>query len=131
MKRVTRKKVEAWMRPIRDALREMRSGYCDSIKGYSVTRLHNRDDYVRIDWCISGFSSLINRLFPDADTACLWKLETHLANGVPLTIADIDAALALLTSLEKPLMRMSAADVSDAVMAEQIRNEMESLGLAA
>jgi len=116
---------------MRQALLEMKSGYCDSLDGYPVTQLHNRDDYVRVDWCISGFSSLINRLFPETDTAPLLKLETRLANGVPLTVEDIDAALALLTSLEKPLMRMSAEAVSAAVMAEQVRNEFEALGLAA
>lgn len=131
MKRITRRKVEAWLLPMRQALREMRSGEVDSVRGYPVTRLHNRDDYVRLDWCLCGFRCLVERLFPDVDTACLWKLETHLANGVPLEVADIDAALSLLNSLEKPLMRMSAESVSDAVMTEQVRNEMESLGLAA
>lgn len=123
--------MEAWLLPMRQALREMRSGEVDSVRGYPVTRLHNRDDYVRLDWCLCGFRCLVERLFPDVDTACLWKLETHLANGVPLEVADIDAALSLLNSLEKPLMRMSAESVSDAVMTEQVRNEMESLGLAA
>ena len=131
MKRVSRRKVEAWLRPMRDCLREMRGGYCDSIRGYTVTRLHNRDDYVRVDHCLAGFRCLINRLFFGVDTYCLWKLETHLANGVPLTVSDIDAALALLKSLEKPLMLMSAEAVSSAVMAEQVRNELESLGLVA
>ncbi|MFA7290923.1 MAG: hypothetical protein WC023_01620 [Rhodocyclaceae bacterium] len=131
MKRVSRRKVEAWLRPMRQALREMRSGEVDSIKGYAVTRLHNRDDYVRLDFCLAGFRCLINRLFPAVDTAPLLKLETRLANGVPMTVEDIDAALALLKSLEKPLMLMSAEAVSSAVMAEQVRNEMESLGLVA
>ena len=131
MKRIPRKKVEAWLRPMRAALREMRSGYADSVRGYAVTRLHNRDDYVRIDFCLAGFRCLINRLFPATDTACLLRLETRLANGIAFEVADIDAALSLLNSLEKPLMRMSAVAVSDAVIAEQIRNEFESLGVAA
>lgn len=131
MKRITRKKVEAWLRPMRAALREMRSGYADSVRGYAVTRLHNRDDYVRTDFCIAGFRCLINRIFPATDTACLLRIETRLANGIAFEVADIDAALSLLNSLEKPLMRMSAVAVSDAVIAEQIRNEFESLGVAA
>ena len=131
MKRVTRKKVEAWLNPIRAALREMRSCYCDAIKGYAVTRLHNRDDYVRLDFCLAGFRCLINRLFPETDTACLLRLETRLANGIAFEVADIDAALTLLKSLEKPLMMMSAKEVSDAVITEQVRNEFESLGMAA
>lgn len=131
MKRVSRRKVEAWLAPMRQALREMRSGEVDCIKGYAVTRLHNRDDYVRLDHCLAGFRCLINRLFPATDTACLLKLETRLANGVPIEVADIDAALALRTALEKPLMRMSSAAVSEAVITEQVRNEFESLGMAA
>lgn len=62
MKRISRRKVEAWLRPMRQALREMRGGYTDSIKGYPVTRLHNRDDYVRLDWCLCGFRCLVERL---------------------------------------------------------------------
>lgn len=131
MKKITRRRVLAWLRPMRQALAEMKSGYCDSINGYPVTRLHNRDDYVRLDHCCAGFRCLINRLFPETDTSCLLRLETRLANGVPITIADIDAALVLLKSLEKPLMRMSAEAVSDAVITEQVRNELESLGMAA
>ena len=131
MKLITRRKVEAWLRPMRLALREMRSGYVDSVRGYAVTRLHNRDDYARLDYCIAGFRCLINRLFPATDTACLLRLETRLANGIAFEVADIDAALSLLKSLEKPLMRMSASAVSDAVIAEQIRNEFEALGVAA
>lgn len=131
MKRISRRKVEAWLRPMRQALHEMRSGYVDSVRGYAVTRLHNRDDHVRIDFCLAGFRCLINRLFPATDTACLLRLETRLANGIAFEVADIDAALSLLNSLEKPLMRMSEAAVSEAVIAEQIRNEFESLGMAA
>ncbi len=131
MKRITRRQVEAWLAPMRKALREMRSGEVDSIRGYAVTRLHNRDDYARVDHCLAGFRCLINRLFPSVDTACLQRLETRLANGVPLSVADLDAALSLLTSLEKPLMGMSAAAVSAAVLTEQVAIEFEALGMAA
>lgn len=131
MRRITRRKVEAWLRPMRQALHEMRSGYVDSVRGYAVTRLHNRDDYVRLDYCLAGFRCLINRLFPASDTACLLRLEKCLANGIAFGVADIDVALSLLNSLEKPLMRMSQVAVSEAVIAEQIRNEFEFLGVAA
>jgi hypothetical protein len=130
-KKITRRQVDAWLLPIRRALLEMRSGYADEIDGFAVTRLHNRDDYVRLDWCLAGFRGLANRLFPEADTASLLHIETQLAGNDLITIEDIDAAMAMLKSLKKPLMRMPAAVVRDAVITEQLCIELDAIREAA
>jgi hypothetical protein len=131
-KKITRRQVDAWLAPMRRALIGMReSGCCDSIRGYAVTRLHHADDYARVDFCLAGFRGLLERLFPGLDSAPLLRVESRLANGVPLTVAEIDAALSLLKSLEKPLMGKTADEVTSAVRTEQIQIELDAIREAA
>ena len=129
MKRVTRKKIRSWLAPIRACFAQMRSGEVDSIRGYAVTRLDQKDEYARIDFCINGFSALIDRLCPDVDTAPLHRISKALANGVPLTIAEIDSALSLLHRCENRLIKRTVADVKSAVLTEQVCIEINELGL--
>lgn len=130
-KKITRRQVDAWLSPMRRSLLEMRSGYCDSIRGYAVTRLHRKDDYARVDFCIAGFRGLLARMFPAIDAGPLLKLENKLANGVPLTVEEIDAALRLLKSMEKPLMGKTVDEVTSAVRTEQIAIELDAIKEAA
>ena len=129
MKHVTRKQIRAWLAPIRDCFAQMRSGEVDSIRGYAVTRLDQKDEYARIDFCINGFSALIDRLCPDIDTALLHRISKALANGVPLTIAEIDNALSLLHRCENRLIKRTVAEVKSAVLTEQVCIEIDELGL--
>jgi hypothetical protein len=130
-KKITRRQVDAWLAPMRRALLEMRSGYCDAIRGYAVTRLHHADDYARVDFCLAGFRGLLERLFPGLDSTHLLRVESRLANGVPLTVGEIDAALALLKALEKPLMSKTVDEVTSAVRTEQIAIELDAIREAA
>ena len=75
MKHMTRRQVAAWFAPIRQALNEMLSGEVDSIQGYAVTRLHSRDAYERVDFCIAGFAGVISRIFPDCDLSPMTRLQ--------------------------------------------------------
>ena len=129
MKRVTRKQIRAWLAPIRDCFAQMRSGEVDSIRGYAVTRLDQKDEYARIDFCINGFAALIDRLCPDVDTAPLHRISKALANGVPLTIAEIDSALSLLHRCEDMLIKLTFAEVKSAVLTEQVCIEVDAMGL--
>ena len=129
MKRVTRKQIRSWLAPIRSCFAEIRSGEVDCIRGYAVTRLHDKDDYARIDFCINGFVALIDRLCPDIDTALLHRISKALANGVPLTIAEIDGALSLLHRCEDRLIKRTVAEVKSAVLTEQVCIEIDELGL--
>ena len=132
MKRITRRQASAWLEPMRSCLREIRAtGESDTIRGYAVTRLHDRDDYARIDYCIAGFRGLTDRLCPHIDSAPLRRLEQRFAAGSPLTIELIDDALRMLRVVEGELMQHSVAEVKDAVLTEQILIEMDAMREAA
>ena len=125
----TRKQAQAWLAPIRNALAVLRSGSVDAIRGYPVTRLHERDDYVRIDYAIAGFRGLIERLQIPVDLDPLFAIEKRLAAGVLLEVRAIDEALAMLHTVEDSLIKFSRAEVKSAVLDEQIVIELEALGL--
>lgn len=130
MKRITRRQAQAWLAPMRKTFREMQqTGEADSVQGYTVTRLHGRDDYVRVDYAIAGFAALMARLWPGLDCAPLAKIEKRLAAGVLIEPADLAAVFSLLNDVEKKLMKKTVREVKDAVLAEQIIIEMEALGL--
>ena len=127
--RITRRKVKAWFDPIRKCLREMKSGEVDAIQGYAVTRMHTEDDYVRIDYCMTGFRHLVQRLCPDVDVSPMEKLEKKLSNGVMIQINEIDDVLSLLNRSEDRLIRCKEEEVRSAVLTEQIAIEMERVGV--
>lgn len=130
MSKVTRRQVQSWLSPMRNCFRQMRYiGEVESIRGYAVTRLHHNDDYARIDFCIAGFRGLLSRLAPDLDVGPLLLIERKLANGVPLTIPEIDAAFRLLRECEGALVGLPRSALIGAVQTEQIQIELESLGI--
>lgn len=129
MNRLTRRQIRHWLDPMRKAFREMREGEVDAIQGYAVTRLDTTDEYARIDWAINGFAAVIERLAPDLDTKPLHKVSKRLANGISLTVADLDRCLALLASAETLLIRIPRSKIRDAVLLEQIAIEAERAGL--
>ena len=131
MKRMTRKQVAGWFLPIRRALNEMLSGEVDSIRGYAVTRLHHGDEYERVDYCIAGFVGVISRIFKERDISALTKIEKRLANGAPVTVADIEDALALLKSLETPLVKADWHEIKSALTTEMISIELDEIREAA
>lgn len=128
MKRVTRRQIRAWLIPIRSCFSEMRCGYVDTVQGWPVTRLHEHDDYVRIEYAISGFMALITRICPEINCYPLEKIGKKLAAGVLLTVREIDDALALLHRCEDALVGMPRAALLDAVVTEQIAIEMNAIG---
>ena len=128
MKRITRRQARAWLEPMRSCLRGIRAtGESDTIRGYAVTRLHDRDDYARIDYCIAGFRGLTDRICPHIDSKPLLRLEQRFAAGSPLTIEMIDDALRMLRLVEDELMVHSVEAVKDVVLTEQILIEMDAI----
>lgn len=128
MKRVTRKQIKSWLTPMRRCFAEIKSGEVDAIQGYAVTRDH-QGDYARIDWALCGFRALLDRLCSQIDTGPLERIEKKLASGVPLTVAEIDAALALLHRCEDALIKHPAADLKAAVLTKEICIEMDEMGM--
>ena len=125
----TRRQAKTWLKPIRDAIAEMRTGEVDAIRGYAVTRLHTGDDYARIDYCINGFLALIERLMTDYDLAPLRIVSNRLANGVPLTVELIDSCAAVLNMAEDRLITITRRVLIDAANTELTICEIERLGL--
>ena len=131
MKRMTRRQVDGWFLPIRAALNEMLSGEVDSIRGYAVTRLHNGDEYERVDYCLAGFVGVLSRIFPDCDLSPMTRLQKRLANGTPIHPEEIHAALKLLKDIETPLIKADWHAVKSALTTEMIQIEMDELRAAA
>lgn len=131
MKRMTRRQVDGWFLPIRRALNEMLSGEVDSIRGYAVTRLHNGDEYERVDWCMAGFVGVLSRIFPALDLSPMTRLQKRLAAGAPVTEADIHAALAFLKSLETPMIKQDWHHIKSCLTTEMLSIELNELGMAA
>ena len=131
MKRMTRKQVTGWLLPIRSALKEMLSGEVDSIRGYAVTRLHNGDEYERVDWCMAGFVGVLSRIFPDLDLSPMTKLQRLLAAGTPIHAEDVHKALALLKSLETPLIKEDWHRIKACLTTEMLSIEFSEMGMAA
>ena len=125
MKRVTRRQIRSWLEPMRHCFYDMKDGYVDSIRGYAVTRLDHKDEYARVDYCIAGFRALITRLCAHLDDAPLVRVEKRLAAGAPLTVAEIDAALAFLRTCEDALIKRTVDEVKSAVLTEQLAIELD------
>lgn len=127
--RMTRHEASQWLAPMRRALAEIKTGEVDSIRGYAVTRLHDQDDYARLDFCINGFIALLARLNIGLDLGPAERLSKRLAAGTPLTVAEVDAALAILNQAESKLVGLPIRVAKDAVTVEQISIELEAMGL--
>lgn len=131
MKRMTRRQVDGWFLPIRRALNEMLSGEVDSVRGYAVTRLHNGDEYERVDFCIAGFVGVLLRIFPAIDLSPMTKMQRLLAAGTPIHAADVHKAMALLKSLETPLIKQDWHAIKAALTTEMIAIELQDFREAA
>jgi hypothetical protein len=130
VKKLKRRQAIAWLRPIRDCFRSIKTeGEVETVGGYAVSRLHENDDYARTDHCIAGFRGLIGRLFPEISVEPLRRVEKKLANGVPLTVKEIDECLRTLNVCEDAITGFPVKKMKDAVMAEQISIEFEQLGI--
>lgn len=131
MKKITRRQVEAWFDPIRKCFAEMRSGEVDSIRGYAVTRLNERDTYARTDYAIEGWLGVLRRVMPSFNVEPMERIKRKLANGVPLTVQEIDDAMRCLNGAVKPLMLMPWQQIKDAVLIEMIQIEFDEMQEAA
>ena len=131
MKHMTRRQVTGWLLPIRAALKEMLSGEVDAIKGYAVTRLHHGDEYERVDYCLAGFVGVLSRIFPALDLSPMTKLQRLLAAGTPIHAEDVHKALALLKSLETPLIKEDWHRIKACLTTEMLSIELSEMGMAA
>lgn len=82
-------------------------------------------EFMRVDALLSGLLGCLRRLFPLAALMPVEGLAEALAAGEAPTEGEVRRALACLTALVKPLMRMPEATVRDAARAECLLIAME------
>lgn len=134
MKRMTRREVETWLdlarRPLRSLLAGQECTVLAEIHGeVEIERWAVEDrqtgEFMRVDGLLSGLLGCLGRLFPAADLAPAECLAATLAAGVAPTEREVRRALACLTALVKPLMRLPEATVREAARAECLLIAME------
>ena len=126
----TRKQIQAWLLPVREAIKEMMTGEMDSVRGYAVTRIKwCGNDHARVDHVINGFVGLLDRLTPDLNVDALRKVSKKLNIGVLLEPSDLYDCALLMNQAEDQLMTYTRKELSDAATAEMIRIEFERLGV--
>lgn len=126
----TRKQARAWLDPIRNAFNEIKSGEVDSYRGYAITRIHWTDeDFARVDFCINGFTAMLDRLVPEFDSGPMKRVSRKLSNGVLLTHDEVEACFVVLNRCEDMLIKHKRADLIAASVSEQINIELDRLKL--
>lgn len=127
-KRPTRRQMQQFIAPVREALKQMRTGEVDSIKGYPVFK-DWQGEWSRIDWAMNGFVSMVRRANSALDMYIFDKLAIKLANGTVLTIPEIDMALGRLKEVESALTKVTRGRLKECVIHEQIDIEVSAHGL--
>ena len=125
--RVTRKQARNWLAPMRECFGQMRTGFVTAADGYPVTRLHDGDDWARIDYCIAGFVGMIGRLAPGLGTEAMQRLQRQIEAGELVTTQEIDAALSEIRHAEDVIVGMPVKELASIVTTEQIAIEFEAL----
>ena len=124
----TRRQMEAFLAPIREALKELRTGEVMAERGYPVAR-DWQGEWVRIDWAMNGFIAMTRRACPQLDLSGFERIANKLEAGTPLTVAEIDQALGQLRQVGKALCQVKRGDLKGHVLTEQIDIEIGALGL--
>lgn len=126
--RPSRRQMQAFIAPVRDALKQMRAGEVDTIQGYPVFK-DWQGEWCRIDWAMNGFVSMVLRAAPEIDMQVFDKVAAKLGSGVPLTIKEIDQALSRLKQVETALIKITRGELKSHVLTESIDIELAAKGL--
>lgn len=129
-KPLPRKVVHQWLAPIRKAFTELATGYVDTVDGHVITTIAwAGNEEARVDECINGFVSMVNRIDPAFDTNPMTIIANHLTNDELFTHEEIVASFACLKGCEDLLISRPRREVYDASVAEQIAISVHSAGL--
>ena len=107
---------------------ELRNDEAIAYRGYVVFE-DWKGELSRTDQALAGWVDCWERFNSGLDLTPQSRLSKKLANGIALTIAEIDEALALLNRQEKALAKMPRDFVRDQTNTELINIELELLGL--
>ena len=129
-KRTPRKRIKAWLDPIRKAVKQLRTGEIDAYRGYAVTRIpHIDNDLARVDFVINGFTGMLDRVAPTIGTPHLKSVSKKLATGVMLMPHEVEACFVELNACEDLLCKLSPATLKDAAHTEMIAIEFSRMGV--
>lgn len=126
--RISRREAEQICSKIRAGFMELRSGYATTYRGYVVFE-DWRGQLSRTDEALLGWIECWKRFDTGLDLSPHDRLCKKLSADTPLTIAEIDAALALLRKQEKLLATLPRDFINDKTNTELIAIELEQLGL--
>ena len=129
-KRTPRKKIKAWLDPIRNAVKQLRTGEIDAYRGYAVTRIpHIDNDLTRVDFVIDGFTGMLDRVAPTICTKHLKTVSKKLAAGVMLAPVEVESCFVELNACEDLLCKLSPSALKDAAHTEMIAIEFSRMGV--
>lgn len=111
---------------MRACLMQIRSGETDSNGTHAITRLHEQDDWARVDHCIAGFLALLRNLLPELDASPLKRMQHTLAAGELTTPGDVDVCMATIKQAESLLVGTPIDRLHSAVRTEEIRIQLEA-----
>ena len=114
--------------PIRETFAQLRRGEIEAIKGYPVFS-DWQGEWSRIDQALLGWVSCWQRLAPALDQSALRKLHLSLEHGIPLTIAQIDAAERVLDQQQAIFLRTPVEKIMSITKTELLAIEFEAAGL--
>ena len=129
-KRTPRKKIKAWLDPIRNAVKQLRTGEIDAYRGYAVTRIpHIDNNLARVDFVINGFTGMLDRVAPTICTKHLKMVSKKLAAGVMLAPVEVESCFVELNACEDLLCKLSPSALKDAAHTEMIAIEFSRIGV--
>ena len=129
-KRTPRKKIKAWLDPIRSAVKQLRTGEIDAYRGYAVTRIpHIDNNLARVDFVINGFTGMLDRVAPTICTKHLKTVSKKLAAGVMLAPVEVESCFVELNACEDLLCKLSPSALKDAAHTEMIAIEFSRIGV--
>ena len=126
--RISRREAEQICSKIRAGFMELRSGYATTYRGYVVFE-DWQGELSRTDMALAGWCDCWERFNTGLDLTPHDRLRKKLEAGVPLTIAEIDEALALLNKQQKALSSLPRDFIQSQTNTELIAIAMEELGI--
>ena len=127
--RISRREAAQICSKIRAGFMELRNDEAIAYRGYVVFE-DWKGELSRTDQALAGWVDCWDRFNSGLDLTPQSRLSKKLANGIALTIAEIDDALALLNQQEKALAKMPRDFVQDQTNTELIAISMDELGIS-
>ena len=122
--KLTRRKIRAWLAPIRACLLALKGDSIECIDGFPVLYFRETKQHERIDRCLRGTGELIAQLVPTIDIDPVIKVADSLSAAGTFAPHDLDAALRAIRSAEDELTGTERSLLRQTQIREEIRLEL-------